>query len=42
VDISDGKRFAAIWSNPALHAAAGHIRSIDASSDELEEFFIAE
>jgi uncharacterized protein (DUF58 family) len=42
VDISDGKRFAAILSNPALHAAAGRIRSIDASSDELEEYFIAE
>ena len=42
VDLSDGKRFAAVWSNPVLHAAARHIRCIDASSDELEEFFIAE
>ena len=41
-DLSDGKRFAAVWSNPALHAAARHVRCIDASSDELEEFFIAE
>jgi len=42
VDLSDGKRFAAVWSNPALHAAARRVRCIDVSSDELEEFFIAE
>jgi uncharacterized protein (DUF58 family) len=42
VDLSDEKRFAAVWSNPALHAAAGHVRCVDASSDELKEFFIVE
>jgi uncharacterized protein (DUF58 family) len=41
-DLTDGKRFAAVWSNPALHAAARHARCIDASSDDLEELFIAE
>ncbi len=42
VDLSDGKRFAAVWSNQAHHAAARSVRCIDASSNELEEFFIAE
>ncbi len=41
-DLSEGKRFAAVWANPALHAAARRVRCIDASSEELEEFFIAE
>ena len=42
VDLTDSKRFAAVWANPAFHAAARRMRSIDASSTELEEFFIAE
>ncbi|MGA2796662.1 MAG: DUF58 domain-containing protein [Thermoguttaceae bacterium] len=42
VDLTDGKRFAAVCSNPALHVAARRVRCIDASSDELEEFFITE
>ena len=41
-DLTDSKRFAAVWSNPAFHAAARRDASIDASSQELEEFFIAE
>jgi uncharacterized protein (DUF58 family) len=41
-DLTDSKRFAAVWSNPAFHAAARRMRSIDASSKELEEFFTAE
>ncbi len=42
VDLTDSKRFAAIWSNPALHSAIRRVRSIDASSHELEEFFVVE
>jgi uncharacterized protein (DUF58 family) len=41
-NLSDSKRFAVAWTNPALHAAARHVRCIDVSSHELEEFFIAE
>ena len=41
-DLTDSKRFAAVWTNPAFQAAARRMRSIDASSPELEEFFIAE
>lgn len=41
-DLSDGERFAAIRSDAALHTAARHIRCIDTSNDELEEYFIAE
>ncbi len=41
-DLSDSRRFTALCSDAAMNAAAGHIRSIDASSNELEEYFIAE
>ncbi len=41
-DLSDSRRFIALCSDAAMHAAAGHIRCIDASSNELEEYFIAE
>jgi uncharacterized protein (DUF58 family) len=41
-DLSDSKRFAAVWSDPAFHAAARHIRCIDVSSDTLQELFVAE
>jgi uncharacterized protein (DUF58 family) len=42
VDLADNKRFAAIYSDTAMHAAARNIRAIDASSNELEEYFVAE
>jgi uncharacterized protein (DUF58 family) len=42
VDLSDSKRFAAIRSDTAHQATARHIRCIDASSNTLQEFFIAE
>jgi uncharacterized protein (DUF58 family) len=42
VDLFDSRRFAAIWSDPTHSAAVRNIRCIDASSTELEEFFIAE
>jgi len=42
VDLADSQRFAAIFADAALHATARCIRCIDASSDELEEYFIPE
>jgi uncharacterized protein (DUF58 family) len=42
VNLSDESRFAGVWSDPARLASVGNIRLIDASSDELKEFFVAE
>jgi uncharacterized protein (DUF58 family) len=42
VDLSDTRRFAAILSDVSGYVAARQIRCIDASSDELQEYFTAE
>ena len=41
-DLADTHRFAAIWSDPVLRERAGRIRCVDASSEQLAEFFQVE
>jgi uncharacterized protein (DUF58 family) len=42
VELDDPRRFAAVWSDPVFQAALHRIRSIDASSAELAEYFTVE
>ncbi|MBN2579535.1 MAG: DUF58 domain-containing protein [Pirellulales bacterium] len=42
VELSDPQRFAAVWSNPVLHAALPRVRVVDASSPELAVYYTVE
>jgi hypothetical protein len=42
VDLSDGRRFAEIAEDPALAERVSHLLCVDASSDALAKYFVAE
>lgn len=42
VDLTDRDRFAVLWGDPGRRALLRHIRAVDASSKEFEEYFQAE
>jgi uncharacterized protein (DUF58 family) len=42
VDLSDAARFSPLWSDPVVRDRARHIRCINASSEQLAEFFQTE